>query len=95
MADAPHYPIGTIQEMAAIPADARQRFLDELPAILDEVKNAQGFYALLSDELGESVTSMGGVVWVDDNMRDYTHTFTNKQSGEEIASIIVRESDAP
>ncbi len=37
----PHYPCNTIADMARIPAEARPRFLAELPVLLESIRQVQ------------------------------------------------------
>ena len=63
MADANRYPVGTVFEMAAIPAEARQRFLAEFPemlATIDAIRTAQGLFEGIAEVEFQTPT------WIDD-----------------------------
>lgn len=92
MADAPKYPIGTIAEMAAIPEDARGRFLDELPEILSTVARAVEVHALVNEALGEDALSLTTPYWVDDDKGEATYSLTESDSGERIFSATMKMS---
>ncbi len=66
------YPIDTLAQMAAIPAEARARFLSELPSILETATAMNTMGALLPD--GMEVVSGKGAVWIDDDLGTTTVT---------------------
>lgn len=62
------YPVGTIFEMAAIPKEARSRFLAEIPAMLDvmdELKQMQALVTAISGGVAE--LTMQTPYWIDDD----------------------------
>lgn len=66
MADeAPRYPCGTISEMAAIPLEARPRFLAELPKLLEVCDQTSALNAI-TEPLGFAL-KMQTPIWVDDD----------------------------
>lgn len=83
MTEAPQYPVGTIFEMAAIPADARARFLAELPEMLEMLDHFEEANAVLSEFGGALVPEPP--IWVDDGKR--TRTLTLECEGREAFSV--------
>lgn len=71
MAEPNSYPIGTLLEMAAIPAEAQARFLAELPSILGEVRRVTEvqriFNAQFAGVLQFNLEGEGPPVWIDDD----------------------------
>lgn len=84
------YPIGTIEQMAAIPSEARQRFLAELPEIIEAVARATEAHALVNQVIGADVLTLGTPEWVDDDKREATYTVTDGATGERIHSATVK-----
>lgn len=64
--DGTHYPANTIAEMAAIPAEARGRFLAEMPAMLDMVASANALSGI------GILLQMERITWVDDDKGEHT-----------------------
>lgn len=61
------YPIATLEQMAAIPAEAWPRFVAEMPDILAAVARFKVAAAAVGDMLGGEVEiGPDGLVWVDD-----------------------------
>ena len=84
MIDAPRYPVGTIAEMAAIPIEARARFLAELPdmlATLDIIRQAN------VDMEGVCIITPQTPIWVDDSLGTRTVTITYEATGESLSSV--------
>lgn len=93
MSDEPaSYPVSTLAEMAAIPIEARPRFLTEFPALLEAMGGFLALNGALASDGLELVTQ--GVRWVDDNICQGTVTLSDA-SGE-FASVRFRSgSPAP
>lgn len=73
--DGNRYPIGTLEQMAAIPLEARGRFLAELPSMLDEMAKAVEMYAemnIVFDGIGR--VEMQTPEWIDDDKNSVTHS---------------------
>ncbi len=90
MNDAPRYPVGTITEMAAIPIEARARFLAELPdmlAMLDTIRLAN-----LGLE-GVGIITPQTPIWVDDDLGKRTITITDLNTGDCISSTMTIKGD--
>lgn len=91
MADeAPRYEIGTIEQMAAIPVEARGRFLAEFPEILSSVAQAAELHDIINKVAGEEVATLTAPVWVDDDKGEKTYTATDKASGEQVFSATMK-----
>lgn len=76
------YPVGTIQQMAAIPIEARARFLAELPELLDAVarmEEAKAFIAAAG--LGHELVTRDPE-WVDDSLNTATVSIAMPDGGE-------------
>lgn len=93
MTAATSYPVDTLEQMARIPAEARGRFLAELPAILDHAAALVG----LKDALGEVANvDLSGAEWVDDDKNLRTiNTIVSDETGQVVESqtrmLLVRE----
>lgn len=74
MSEPARYPCGTIAEMAAIPLEARPRFLAELPKLL-EIIDATAELHRATQKLGMRV-EMATPVWVDDDKGTTTISVT-------------------
>lgn len=75
MDEAPKYPVGTIFEMAAIPPDARPRFLAELPDMLSTIDN---LLAVNKAFEGVAKIDLQTPVWVDDDKGTRTINMVSK-----------------
>lgn len=82
MEDAARYPVGTIFEMAAIPADARPRFLSELPNMLETI---EGLNAVNQMFEGVASVELQTPIWVDDDKGTRTMTLRSEGSGLEVS----------
>lgn len=70
---APEYPVGTIFEMAKIPADRFEHFLVELPEIVAMIRGQGELSAILSEATGgDAKLEFVSPIWVDDGARNRT-----------------------
>lgn len=70
---APKYPIGTIYQMADIPADALPRFFSELPAIISHIKLTREQAKTFNEAFeGAFEMVMGEPSWTDDDLGEAT-----------------------
>lgn len=69
------YPVGTIFEMAAIPIEARARFLDELPDMLAKIDGILDANKMLA---GIATINIQTPIWVDDNKGTRTISMTSE-----------------
>lgn len=80
MDEAAKYPVGTIFEMAAIPIEARARFLAELPDMLETIDGLLEVNKILA---GVASIEPQTPVWVDDDKG--TRTITMKSENPEMS----------
>jgi hypothetical protein len=88
------YPIGTLEQMAAIPEEALPRFLAELPAILAEQREWTAISAGLQVIVGDA----GKVVpaspeWIDDDLDQLTRSIA--VGDDVIAQIVTSRESTP
>lgn len=93
MADAPRYKIGTIEQMAAIPEEARGRFLTELPEILASVARAIEMHSVVNQVLGSEALTLGIPEWIDDTKGEASYTVTDAGTGDRVFSATVKMSN--
>lgn len=73
---APHYPIATLEQMAAIPEEVLPRFLAELPVILSETRQAMAVIASLAAMVDGAAKVNLDPTWVDDDLNQLTRSVT-------------------
>lgn len=83
------YPIGTLREMASIPAEALPRFLAELPLILEEAKRAYAAQDAVNAALAgvAKMSDDGSPEWVDDDLNEVN---ISVRSGDEVVSGCIK-----
>jgi len=84
--DGAGYPVDTLEQMAAIPVDVLPRFLAELPVMLSEIRKIKMAVDITNEAMGEDVLkapALVGVVWIDDDLKEYTTTIDFAGFGDE------------
>ena len=91
MSEAPSYPIDTITEMAAIPAEAWPRLAAELPALLAEINRVRSIATIFNGMFDGALTMDAGrgITWIDDGKGEATTTVS--MDGMEEAISITRK----
>lgn len=87
MATNNHYPVASLEDMARIPAEARGRFLAELPALL----NMYASMIEVSELTGVAVMLDGPAIWIDDDAG--TMDTTVAINGKPVVRSVVDISD--
>lgn len=80
------YPVDTLEQMAAIPVEVLPRFLAELPIMLSEIRKIKIAVDITNEAMGGNVLkppSLAGVVWIDDDLKEYTTTIDFAGFGDE------------
>jgi len=83
---APEYPIGTLDQILAIPEEALPRFIAELPQILGEMRQTRDVLAALHQMIGTDVElRVMDPIWVDDDADTFGVRLSTTE-GEELFS---------
>lgn len=87
MSEAKRYTVETIYQMAAIPAEARTRFLSELPEMLVVIDAMTS----LNEAVGMTVITPKAPIWVDDDKGEATINLQHAKDGADAGSVTFRK----
>ena len=79
MSKADEYEIASIEDMLRLPDGAYERFKEEMPFFLDDMRAFLKTYEVLAEVVGSPEWEMPRTVWVDDNERKMTLTVLVKE----------------
>jgi len=92
------YPIGSLADIAAIPADVLPRFYAELPVMIAEIQHMQAIVAAANNAVGVEVIAppkFDGAEWIDDDKRTIDQHVTFEGFEDAPTTVHVRKTFGP